>query len=74
MKNVISNFKNDFKFMEKSRDLKTLRDSLWRHISGSADVYTALAEGDSFSTSYFLHKFHIFELFSFFLLWSAIHL
>ena len=49
-------------------DLKTLRNSLWRQISGSASVYIVLAEGYSFSTSYFLYKFCILKLFSLFLL------
>ena len=66
-KNVISNLKSNFKFSKKSPDLKILRNSLWHQSSSSANVYIVLAEEDSFSSSYFLHKLCIFKIFSLFL-------
>ena len=43
---LINNFKNDFKFNKKTRNLKMLWDLLWRQSSHSANVYIVLAEGD----------------------------
>ena len=61
-KKIISDLKNNFKFSKKTPDLKTLQDPLWRQNLDSVIVYIVPAEGDSFSSSYFLHKFCIFEL------------